>query len=428
MDRRFFSRRIVATGVFGLAVALAVPVIAKSVAGAAPSEVVPPVQPREAPARPAEAQPAPRQQPAAATRSIVYGTATKTTATIYRQSLPDGSPEAVFSYETVPDPTADEPAHGINDPEIALSADGRSVAYFARSGLRIRHLDTGADEVVIGRTDPAPGGDRPTWSLAELNPRPGADPLEAEWTTMSTLNQVEFSPDGRFLSFAGHWYEYRDHWVIEPATGRHWRDEGSSLLAWNPSSDRVAVAGPSYAEPGELAVSAPGDFGHYRDIWPIPNAKPEQGYEAVEFSPDGKRIAFSVSDRDWPNPDQLGTSNLDGSGFTKVATSGEPDAYAFDFAPDGDVLYSVEQRDGDLVLVAHDLAGARSRDVARLPHDFAETVDFWVTPAGDLAVVAATADEGHGLFRERLFLFAPDGSQLEQSATFDNATRFLSVG
>jgi WD40 repeat protein len=427
MDRRFFSRRTAAIGVFGLAVALTVPVIAKSVAGADPSDVVPPVQPQEAAARPSQTEPpVPQQRPGA--RSIVYGTATKTTVTVYRQILPDGSPEALFSYENISDPSADEPAHGISDPEIALSADGRSMAYFARSGLRIRHLDTGADEVVIGRTDPAPGGDRPTWTLAELNPPPGADPLEAQWSTMSTLNQVEFSPDGRFLSFAGHWYEYRDHWVIDLATGRHWRDEGSSRLAWNPSSDRVAVAGPSYAEPGELAVSAPGNLGRYRDIRPIPNAKPLLGYEDVEFSPDGKRIAFSVSDRDWPNPDQLGTSNLDGSGFTKLATSGEPEAYAFDFDPDADVLYSVEQRDGDLVLVAHDLAGAQSRDVAGLAHDFAETVDFWVTPAGDLAVVAATADEGHGLFRERLFLFASDGRQLEQSPIFDNATRFVSVG
>src|SRR5688500_9431976 len=156
MDRRLLSRRIVAIGVFGLAVALGVPVIAKSVAGADPSKVVPPVQPQQTPA-----EPAPQAQPA---RSIVYGTATETTVTVYRQALPQGAPEVLFSYEN-PDEPNKGPNRGIEDLEIVLSPDGRAVAYFARSGLRIRHLDTGADQVVIGRADPPPGGDRPAWTL-----------------------------------------------------------------------------------------------------------------------------------------------------------------------------------------------------------------------------------------------------------------------
>ena len=427
MDRRFFSRRTVAVGVLGLVVALAVPVIAKSVAGADPSEVVPPVQPQHMSAQPAQAEPPAPQSPGA--RSIVYGTATETTVTVYRQALPEGSPEVLFSYENLPDPCAACAANGIDDPEIALSPGGRSVAYFARSGLRIRHLDTGADQIVIGRTDPPHGGDRPTWTLEELNPPAGADPLEAQWNTMLSLHDIAFSPDGRFLSFAGTWYEYGDHWVIELATGRHWQDKGSSRLAWSPTSDRVAVAGPSYADPGKLSVSAPGDFGRYSTIRPVPDAKPEMSYEDVAFAPGGTRIAFSTFKGNWSTSDDLlAICNLDGTGFTKlVTTTGETEAFAF--APDGTILHSVEARQsGRLVLVAHDLAGGRSRGIATLPADFAETVDFWVTPAGDLAVVAATPDDGRGRFQERLFLYASDGRLLEQSPFFTNATRLIGIG
>jgi hypothetical protein len=425
MDRRLHSRRTVAIGAFGLAVALAVPVMAKSVAGADPSEAVPPIQPQHVAAQPAtQTQSAARPQPA---RSIVYGTATDTTATVYRQALPQGAPEVLFSYEN-PDQPNKDPNWGIEDPEIVLSPDGRSVAYFARSGLRIRHLDTGADQVVIGRTDPPPGGDRPTWTLDELNPPAGVDPVEAQWSTMYSLHDIEFSPDGRFLSFAGNWYEYSDHWVIELATGHHWRDKGSTRLAWSPSSDRVAVAGPWYSDPGELAMSGRGDFGGYRKIRPVPNPKPDLSYEDVEFAPNGNRIAFYASDRDWPDPaDQLGTSNLDGTGFIKLVTTGETQPFAFEFAPDGRVLYSVERRLGHLMLVAHDLAGGLARDLATVPANFAEIVNFWVTPAGELAVAAATPDEGHGVFQERLFLYSSDGRVMEQSPFFSNATRFIGV-
>jgi WD40 repeat protein len=427
MDRPFLSRRTAAIGVLCLSIALAVPVIAKSVAGADPSDVVPPVQPQHtSSAQTAQSPPLTPQR--AGTRSVVYGTATKTSVTVYRQSLPEGSPEALFSYEAVPGPTADEPAWGIDDPETALSSDGRSVAYFARSGLRIRHLDTGADEVVIGRADPPPGGDRPSWTLDELNPPPGAEPLDAQWSTMYTLSQIEFSPDGRFLSFAGHWYEYRDHWVIDLATGDHWRDEGSSRLAWSPSSDRVAVAGPWYSDPGELAVSARGDFGRYGTIRPVPNPKPDASYEDVEFSPDGTRLAFTVSDRSWPSAGvRLATSKPDGTDFTEVFATTDPIGLAFAFSPSGDVLYSVGYRSGHLRLVGHDLAAGGPRELATLPANFAETVDVWVTPAGELALVVATPDEGHRIFQKRLFLYAPDGRLLEQSPLFDNATRFIAV-
>jgi hypothetical protein len=429
MNRRFLSHRTVAIGIFGLAVALAVPVIARSVAGADPSEAVPPVQPQHTPAEPAQAQPA-QAQPAKAqaARSIVYGTATETIVTVYRQSLPQGTPEVLFSYENLDDPGY--PEQGLEDPELTLSPDGRSVAYFSRSGLRVRHLDTGADKVVIGRSEPPPGGDgydAPIWTLEELNAPADEDPKDYYTAGMFSLHDIAFSPDGRFLSFAGNWYEYSDHWVIELATGRHWQDKGSADLAWSPSSDRVAVAGPWYADPGELAVSSPGDFGRYNTIRPVPHLKVDLGYEDVEFAPVGNRIAFAVSDRSWPSPDvELGTSNVDGTGFTKVNTTGATEAFAF--AGNGDAIYSVERRSGHLMLVAHDLASGHARDVATVPANFAEIVDFWVTPSGELAVVAATPDVGHGVFQERLLLFAPDGRLLEKSPFFSHATRFIGIG
>jgi hypothetical protein len=59
---------------------------------------------------------------------------------------------------------------------------------------------------------------------------------------------------------------------------------------------------------------------------------------------------------------------------------------------------------------------------------FTRTIDFWVTPSGELAVVAATTDEGFGFFLQRLLVFAPDGRLLEQGPFLDHATRFIAVG
>ncbi len=302
------------------------------------------------------------------------------------------------------------------------------MAYFARSGLRIRDLDTGADRVVIGRSE-RPGADPddpPIWSIEELNPPADSDPDQSHWFTMLSLGDIAFSPDGRFLSFAGHWYEYGDHWVIELATGRAWDDPGSSDLAWSPSSDRVAVAGPSYSDPGELAVSAPGAFDRYETIRPVPGATAELGYEEVEFSPTGDRIAFAYDEnRQWPAEQtvRLATSKVDGTGFTALDASGWPGAFAF--SADGNNLYSARRDGTQSYLVIHSLTG-EAQGLAALPPDFVLVPDLWVTSSGELAVVGG-AQLGHQDFTRRLVLFSPDGKQLESTPSFTQTTRFIGV-
>jgi hypothetical protein len=187
----------------------------------------------------------------------------------------------------------------------------------------------------------------------------------------------------------------------------------------------VAVAGGWYTDPGELAVSAPGDLGSYTTLRPVPHAKPDLSYGDVEIAGDGNRIAFTFSDR---FPDRtglhLGTSNLDGTGYAKIDTGGLTEAIAYN----GDALYSVESRMGQRRIVAHDPARGASRDIASVPQVFTRTLDFWVTPSGEFAVVAATTDEGFGFFLQRLLVFAPDGRLLEEGPFVDNATRFIGVG
>ncbi len=96
MNRRF-RRPGVVIGAVGLALAVAVPLFA-SIADAGPSEADNDVQPSATQAQPGVAH----EAAPARSRSVVYGTATETTVTVYRQSLPDGAPEVLFSYENLP--------------------------------------------------------------------------------------------------------------------------------------------------------------------------------------------------------------------------------------------------------------------------------------------------------------------------------------
>lgn len=105
MERRFPSRRSVAIGAFGLAVGLVLPLISEPGAGA---------------------QPAPR--------FIVYGTAADTSVTVFRQALPDGSPEGDLA---VVASTGDK-GNGLFKERLFLFArDGRQLGQEPR--LRQRH-------------------------------------------------------------------------------------------------------------------------------------------------------------------------------------------------------------------------------------------------------------------------------------------------
>ena len=333
------DRRAIATGALGLAVAVALPVFAVSVANAGATAVT-----THDVVEPALAAPAPRSEPA---RSIVYGTASETKVTVFRQVLPQDTPEVLFTYDN-PEPHDRVDNQAINRPALALAPDGRAVAYLSRSGLRVRHLDTGADEVVVGQTD--------------------------------SLDDIAFSPDGRFLSFARYGSEGADYSVVELATGR---------------------------------------------IRPLPDAKPGVSYERVRFAPDGDHIAFTFLDRARPSPQtELAISKVDGTGFGKVAAASVTEPFVFG---DEATLYAVDGRDLDpFVLVAHDLAEGESRDVATVPN-VVSPLDLWLTPSGELAVVAATKDPGEGSFQQRLFLYTPDGTLLQTSRPFTSFSRLIGI-
>ena len=405
---RHVPRHAAAIGAVGLAVAVALPGLRSATATASTAA-------------------APVGITAQRTPSVVYGTAARSAVTVYRQALPAGSPETLFTYDN-PDTSDEVDNQAVNAPELALSPDGQAVAYFARSGLRVRHLDTGDDDEIIGITGHHARGenpDSPIWTAPELNPPPDEDPEGAYTAGMISIGDIAFSPDGRYLSFAGYWYEYADHWVVDLATGQRWRDQGSSDLAWSPASDRVAVAGPSYADPGPLALSAPSDFGRYATIKPVPDTNPDLSYERLAFAPDGDHIAFTTLDRSKLSAQaELGTSKVDGTGYSKVAAISATAPFVYG---DEATLYTVEGRDrGPYLLVAHDLAEGTSRAVATVP-DVLNPVELWLTPARDLAVVAATNDPGEGSFQQRLFLYSSDGRLLQTSPSYSSFTRMIGL-
>ena len=392
MHRRF-ARRVVALGAFGLVAATAV---SGSSAVAAPET----------------------------TESVIYATATHTDVTVYRQPLPQGTPEILFSYEN---PGTARGGHGIAAPELALAPDSRAVAYFARSGLRIRHLDTGADEVVIGRTERSSGGQdddvAPVWTIPELNAPDPKDQPSPHPAGMFGLHQIAFSPDGRLLSFAADWFEYTDHLVIEIATGRHWRTPGSLELAWSSSSDRVAVTASPDQSPGNLDVSGPADYGTFQRITPAPEPRPDvMTYVDAAFAPAGDRIAFIYSTEQGVPFTHLASSALDGRGFEEIDSEGGKEALAWDHA--SGALYWVE-RQGDFRYIGVQYRDARTGWA--FPENLTSVEDMWVTTGGHLVLVGRTALDADGGFMQRLAVIGRDGHQLTETPPFGWDSRFIGV-
>jgi hypothetical protein len=374
---------------------------------------------------PEPTSPAPAPAPA-----FVTGTRQGETVSVERRHFTDEPAETLFSYQEIqpyPPTDAAEP----NRPQLAVSPDGRRVAYSDGSSIRLRDLQSGSTEVVVSGT--SQGNDLPLrWSIPAMNTDPETDGVWGIWA----VGQPRWSPDGRHLAFHQGWWEGSDFGIVDLTTGAYHASAGASDLEWLGADGGTAVAGSSYTEPGRVHVSVPGRPGDYRDVTAKVPGPEERHYDDVAVSPDGQRLAVSWAEESMGLPACCAAlMNLDGTGFTPLAVSGNVQSMAF--SADGSGLYLVERQEGRTVLTYHD-GGAAPREL-RVLGDLYHW-DVQVRPGGALALLGRTAVPYEGTeprlcaqdcppFRSRLVLADPEtGETTHESGDFDRHTAIDGFG
>lgn len=372
--------------------------------------------------------------PPPAKAAFLYATRSGTHVNVFRATFDGSGPEALFAYD---DTWRDHGDHATPaPPDLALAPDRRRVAYVAQSGLRVRDLETGTDQVIIGRTEEAVGSDggvRVRWSIPEMNP-PADDP-DGTSGGVFRIFRPQWSPDGRFLAFGRSGYEYQGHGIVEVATGRYLSDRGSEDLAWSPTEPRAAVTGTWYAYEGELWVSAAGP-GNFEDIRPrIPGSKGHSYVDSI-FLSSGQELAVTYADEEFGPPIHLALVGIDGRNFREVDGAGVKQAMAS--TPDGASLYYTERRGDRVVLVHRDLTTDRTTDLRVLPAEFHAWPDLRVTDSGHLTVVGRTrvpwereqpqCDDACPEHRTQLFVLnAATGETLHHTPVLNRFTAFAGL-
>jgi serine/threonine protein kinase len=198
--------------------------------------------------------------------------------------------------------------------DIAMSSDGRYLAYSDRAGIHVKLLSTSEERII---------------------PRPAGVPASAFW------NATSWFPDGtQLLVEAFEPYGQKSIWVVSmlAQSPRELR-EGADPMEVSPDGARIAF-GP-FVEPG------------WREIWVMGREgdNPQkvlalgenEWLVAVHWSPDGQRLAYLMAQGTVGRHQQwsIETSDLKGANRT-VVVSADPNVQldGFCWIPDGRIVYS----------------------------------------------------------------------------------------
>ncbi|WP_437905113.1 BamA/TamA family outer membrane protein [Sorangium sp. So ce327] len=299
--------------------------------------------------------------------------------------------------------------------------EGARLTYHGRNVLYPRFVPpaarrTAADEIVYFRDD---GGERPgIYRVSLAAPAPGSERHEALVARTNAPSRPAFTPAGdlaftALLPWRNHYY--RNDLVLlprgkaAPDGDEPWRRRlthglRSAAPDVSPTGDLVAFSlnskGTRYLEIARL--SRDGALSDRRDL--VPSARFEQAY-SPSFSPDGKRLAYSV----WTAGGYRDIRVVDVAtgGFRQVTRDRATDMNPV-WSPDGETLYFTSDRTGIHNVYAYGVSSGVLRQVTNVRLGALHPA---ISPDGKTLVYVGYTSRGHDLFAMPLdparFLPAP---------------------
>src|SRR5215203_2199122 len=267
------------------------------------------------------------------------------------------------------------------------SPDGKRIAY-----LRGIDVDT-------GRTDR---------DIYVIN-ADGSNP--SSLTTVEWSTTFAWSPNGEKIAFDG-WTRSGDIngptgiYLINPdGTGQKYLTSSGATFSWAPDSKKLAFAIQSSTDSSASASAADTDLYVRRtdgsDLTRLTNT-PDDGEWGPVWSPDGTKIAFSITDAHYDTDIYL--INADGSGYTNLTNSSQSED-SFAWSPDSKkiaFLRTIEfQRCSELyVMNVDDPTGeTRLTEVSLIPNSVSTGHDLAWSPDGEqIAFKSASSSVNNDIY------------------------------
>lgn len=357
--------------------------------------------------------------------NLVYAAKNKRTTKVLKRDLRNGAETAIFSFDEAIEAAESGNTWDEQPPGVALSRDGKALAYVDQDGLKIFDLPTGISKTLIQKVPGAADNDSPPgWSK----------PLGRVFN----LAEPRWSSDGKYIRVLEILYEGFSMGLINTETGDYTNiplpiEIGLPIdLTWAPIGHSFVCSG---CDPDKLRVSHSESVHEWADIseksgWPCFN------YYGVSYSPDGNRLAFAClkSLEDY-NSNIVAVTGIDGSDFNvieqaQVSKKGTepPLIQIVGFSPDGANLLFVTGEAGKQILVRHALSGKERIITALMPPEY----NFWDraswTKEGFLTIQGFSWNpEVPPPKRRFLILDLSNRAIVYASPTFSRFTRFLGL-
>jgi len=291
--------------------------------------------------------------------------------TVYRQNIESSDKELIFEFDKkqkISELDNDEVSRS-----IALSPNKNKIAYISNNGLNVYDLISKESKLLIKLNENE--GEKKISATDQTN--------EREKDQDFSLNGIDWSPDGKFLSMVQVFSEYQRLCLFEldgdgylvPVQNSNGESLSGENMRWAPKNNLIVDSEAKLGNQAGLFISSMNDFKTLVDLSSEINQSKNEFYEAV-ISDDASKIAF-VYDNKFAEKKSFILATADLKGGNKNILDQEDIKSTLFFSPGGkNVFFIARNEDRDVVLFMMNEEDKKRKEVGIMPKGF----DYWYNP------------------------------------------------